>query len=188
MGIIAEPNGGLEGGNFFPEGGDGGADNSGAGAIAGFLGGGNSADGSGDVDSAGERFDGSVHTGERKSDGTWKRKRGRKVGSGNSSSTSKRQNRTTSDHQASVEYLGRMLGYVHLGFGSAIKAPEIAGISKEENEAIATATVRVLDEFDIRPDPKVEAIVGLIVTAGSVYGPRVAMISMRKRKERDNDE
>jgi len=41
-----------------------------------------------------------------------------------------------------------------------------------------------LAEFNITPDPKVAAIVGLVVAAGTVYGPMAVSIRMRKDAER----
>jgi hypothetical protein len=76
-----------------------------------------------------------------------------------------------------------MLGFVHLGIASALKTPEIK-LEDDESKALAQATARVLEEFDWTPDPKVQAVVGLIMTAGSVYGPKVYFIRERKKAER----
>lgn len=49
---------------------------------------------------------------------------------------------------------------------------------------MAAATANVMEEFDLKPDPKTQAIVGLIVAAGTVYGPRVVLMQMRRDQER----
>jgi hypothetical protein len=76
-----------------------------------------------------------------------------------------------------------MLAIVHIGLAAATKTPELA-LEEQESEILAKSIANVLDEFDIRPDPKVEAIVGLVTTAGMIYGPRVYLISERKKREK----
>lgn len=49
---------------------------------------------------------------------------------------------------------------------------------------LAAASANVMEEFDLKPDPKTQAIIGLVIAAGTVYGPRVVMIQMRKASER----
>lgn len=144
----------------------------------------------GAVDANGTRFDPAIHSGPDKfnADGSYRKKRGRKSGSvdggtARTSSGSKTSRKT--DHTASVESLSRVLLVLHLGIAGVTKTPELA-LEQEESEALATATARVLEEFDIRPNPKAEAIIALGVTAGSIYGPRVYLIADRRKKERDD--
>ena len=80
-----------------------------------------------------------------------------------------------------------MLAIVHMGLASATRTPELK-IEDEEAEALAKSTAVVLEEFDIRPDPKIEAVIGLVTTAGMIYGPRVYLIAERKKMERRNRE
>ena len=49
---------------------------------------------------------------------------------------------------------------------------------------LAAASVNLMEAYDIRPDPKVEAAIGMAVAVGTVYGPRVISIRVRKNKER----
>lgn len=49
---------------------------------------------------------------------------------------------------------------------------------------LANASANVLEQFDLKPDPKTQAIVGLIIAAGTVYGPRAYMITARKAQEK----
>lgn len=60
----------------------------------------------------------------------------------------------------------------------------------DEGEAtsLSQATVRVLEEFDIKPDPKIEAIVGLIMTAGSIYGPKAYEIHKRLKESKSKED
>jgi hypothetical protein len=159
--------------------------NSDSGSPAFFLGGSDgSGSGSASRDAAGTEFDGSIHAGLDKfnADGTFRKRRGRKSGSAGSSG--KRQTRASADYSASVDSLARMLGYLHVGIAAASRTPELV-ITEDESKALAGATARVLEEFDIRPDPKVEAIVGLVTTAGAIYGPKVYFIRERKKAERE---
>jgi hypothetical protein len=72
---------------------------------------------------------------------------------------------------------------LHLGIAGATKTPEMA-LDEDESKLLANATVNLLSEFDIRPDPKVEAAFGLIIAAGSVYGPRFYLINKRRAEEK----
>ena len=169
---------------------DGNADATDSGiVVAPFLSGsdGSSGDESGDArDATGERFNPDIHSGRDKlnADGSYRKKRGRKAGSGSGSSGN--QNSRKTNNQASVESLTRVLAILHIGIATATKTPEMA-LEDKEAELLATATANVLNEFDIRPDPKIEAIIGLIMAAGSIYGPRVYLIAERKKHERDKE-
>lgn len=137
--------------------------------------------GSGDSGSGGnERFDASIHVSpdKRNADGSYRRKRGRKPGSGNRSSRQ-------ADNSTSVEALSRILAIVHLGIASATKTPELS-LDESEAESLAKATANVLEQFDIRPDPKIEAVVGLVTTASVIYGSKYYMIRQRKKEEKEN--
>jgi hypothetical protein len=49
---------------------------------------------------------------------------------------------------------------------------------------LAKAAANVLEQFDITPDPKTQAIIGLVMACGAVYGPRALVYSRRKAGER----
>ncbi len=72
---------------------------------------------------------------------------------------------------------------MHTGVAAISTTPELA-IDKAESDLLADATVNLLKEFDITPDPKLQAAVALVVAAGTVYAPRVVTIKMRKARER----
>lgn len=41
-----------------------------------------------------------------------------------------------------------------------------------------------MEQFDLRPDPKTQAIIGLVMTAGMIYGPRAYLIQYRRSQEK----
>lgn len=144
-----------------------------------FLGGGSDDRGDG-RDAAGSEWDPELHYPDRRTnaDGSFtKRKRRRKSNTGGSS------NGRRADNSTGVETLARMLGIVHLGIASAVKAPEFA-LTDDESKALAQATATVLEEFDWTPDPKVTAVVGLVTTAGTIYGPKYYFYRERKKEEK----
>lgn len=146
-----------------------------------FLGGGTDGSDRGDSrDAGGNEFDPDIHVARDKfnNDGTYRRKRGRRKSNAGGGSNNRR-----AGNQAGVEALANMLGFVHLGIASALKTPEIK-LEDDESKALAQATARVLEEFDWTPDPKVQAVVGLIMTAGSIYAPKVYFIRERKKAEK----
>lgn len=152
---------------------------------AGFLAGASAPTG-GDRDSGGNEFDPDIHVGRDKfnADGSYRRKRGRRTGSGDTGSSGRRKAGKGSDNQASVEALTRALMLVHTGIASATKMPELQ-LENGEAEILARASARVMEEFDIRPDPKIEAVIGLVIAAGTVYTPKVYFIRQRMKAERD---
>jgi hypothetical protein len=75
---------------------------------------------------------------------------------------------------------------LHLGIANVAKVPEFI-IDQDESDLLANATVNVLEQFDIKPDPKVEAMFGLIVAAGTVYGPRFYMVKKRRQEEKEKE-
>lgn len=71
---------------------------------------------------------------------------------------------------------------MHTGVAAIASTPELA-IDKAESDLLSGATVNLLEQFDITPDPKLQAAVALVVAAATVYAPRVISIKMRKSKE-----
>lgn len=168
---------------------------SGIGERAGFLsfggstrgsgsgtGSGNDSEGaSGETDSSGTRFDPAIHSGPDKlnRDGTFRKKRGRKAGTGSGANRGK-----ASDYSASLDAFTGMLAIVHVGLASVTKTPELV-LEEDEAKSLAMASANVLEQFDITPDPRVTAVLGLVTTCGMIYGPRVYLIRERKREEKE---
>jgi hypothetical protein len=69
-----------------------------------------------------------------------------------------------------------------VGIAAATKTPEMV-LQDAEASNLAAATANVLEEFDIRPDPKIEAVIGLVTAASMIYGPRIYLITERKKRE-----
>lgn len=111
----------------------------------------------------------------RNADGSPRKKRGRKAGSGGGKSGSKNSTRNLTE---ATEGLSRVLLMLHMGLANVSNAPEFA-LDKSESDMLASASVNVLEQFDIKPNPKAEAIFGLITACGIVYGPRV--VTYRRR-------
>jgi hypothetical protein len=118
----------------------------------------------------------------RNADGSYRRKRRRKDGSIRPSAGTKRTQKG-SDYSASLDALSNTLMIVHAGVASVTKIPEIE-IDKDESKALANGVANVLAEFDIQPDPKAQAIIGLIIAAGSIYGPRMYLYNERMKEQR----
>jgi len=78
--------------------------------------------------------------------------------------------------------LSQTLMLLHVGIASSTRCPEMV-LDKGESDMLAKATVNVMEQFDITPDPKVQAMAGLIIAAGTVYGPRVYLIRDRVKQE-----
>lgn len=146
-----------------------------------------SIDGSGDVDAFGTVFDPATHAGRDRfnANGSFSKKRGRAAGgSGGSARPSARSNNPKkADHSASVNALSQTLMIVHAGIASMTKITELE-IDNAESDALATSLANVLEHFDIAPDPKVQAIIGLVTTAGMIYGPRFYLYNERLKQSK----
>lgn len=149
-------------------------------------------DGSGNGDSGGnfgngngEQFDPAIHVSpdKRNRDGSYTKKRGRKSGTANSNSYGKK----TTDLNASIEQLSKVILFAHTGLAVATKCPELE-LDKEESDYLAKSSANVLEQFDITPDPKTQAIIGLIIALGTVYAPRYIMISHRIKAEKKTEQ
>ena len=145
-------------------------------------------DGSTDRDSAGnfgsggtEQFDPAIHVApdKRNRDGSYTRKRGRKAGT----TSNQNYNKKATNLSESIEQLSKVILFAHTGLAVATRCPEFE-LDKEESDYLAKASANVLEQFDITPDPKTQAIAGLIIALGTVYAPRYIMISARVKSEK----
>lgn len=135
----------------------------------------------GDSGSGGEQFDPRIHVdpAKRNADGSYTRKRGRKAGSQSSGAGAPKK---TPDLKASIDSLAKTLVVVHMGIANITGTPELV-IDADESKLLANATANLLEQFDLKPDPKIQAVIGLVMAAGTVYGPRAYMIRVRKLQE-----
>ncbi len=140
----------------------------------------------GDRDAGGDDFafdpERHISLDKRNADGSYRRKRRRKSGDGGPASKP-RKAANRSDYASSVDALANVLVVAHAGLSVATKTPELA-IEEAEGKALAGALANVMAEFDIRPDPKVEAMIGLVIVASTMYGPRLYLIRERVKKAR----
>jgi hypothetical protein len=129
---------------------------------------------------SGDDFDPAIHVGreQRNGDGSYTRKRGRKAGSGTGSAKAGSRS-SAADLKFAVENLSKTLVIIHSGIAAATQTPEMM-IDSEEGDLLAKSAANVLEQFDMTPDPKLQAAVGMIVACAVVYGPRVALIRARK--------
>lgn len=148
------------------------------------LGDGGASGGSGGSDRDGDDsiFDPERHIGRDRinTDGTYRRKRKRRGSAGINSSTKRS---TKADLSASVDALTSTLIIVHAGLASLTKTPEWE-LSRDEGDALAKSLVSVLEQFDVTPDPKVQAIVGLVMTGGMIYGPKMYLYNERMKQRK----
>ena len=164
------------GGEHAPAGGIGDTTGDEFGAVDLGSNGGDGGGNSGELDAAGNPFDPAIHSGGRNGNGEWRKRRGRK----SAGSASPRVGGKKASHSASLDALTGTLVIVHAGLASATKVPEIA-VDETEARVLATAVSDVLEQFDIQPDPKIQAIVGLVIAAGSIYGPRMYLVRERQK-------
>ena len=112
-------------------------------------------------------------------DGTYRRKRRRKGSSGSPRKTAHK----AADNSASVDTLSKVILFSSLSVSALFKAPEF-GCNDAESTALAGALANVLEQFDIRPDPKVEAIFGLIMVSATIFGPKAYLYNQRIKEAR----
>lgn len=145
-----------------------------AGGIGSGIGGGSGGSGS-------DEFDPRIHVDpdKRNADGSYTRKRGRKTGSAGAGNNPQKK---AADLKGSIDSLAKTLVVVHLGLANITNTPELV-IDADESKLLANATANLLEQFDLKPDPKIQALIGLVMAAGTVYGPRAFMIRQRKLQE-----
>lgn len=69
---------------------------------------------------------------------------------------------------------------------SAFKIEELA-LDEEEAKALSEGVKEVASHYDIEPDPKIMAWVGLIGTCSAIYAPRIMAYKMRRAQERKEE-
>lgn len=119
----------------------------------------------------------------RNKDGSPRRKRGRRAGSGNGNSgkSGKGNNSSLND---GINTLSQTLLIMHQGLANFMKFEDMA-LSEDESKALAQATVNVMEQFDFAPDPRFTAVAGLVTTASMIYGPRYIVYKAMKKAEKN---
>jgi len=67
-----------------------------------------------------------------------------------------------------------------------VKTPELA-LSEGESEKLAMAAANVARHYDVRASEKVMDWANLAFAMGAIYGPRIAVMKMRKREEKKKE-
>lgn len=71
----------------------------------------------------------------------------------------------------------------HAMLAGITKIPELE-IDVKESQAIADATAKLAEFYDLTADPKIIAWANLCMILGTTYGTRIITINMRRRNER----
>lgn len=124
----------------------------------------------------GDDFDASIHVSrdKRNADGSYRRKRGRRAGSGGS--------RKASSH-LDITGVQAVLFSVHAGAAAAFRN-EIWALSEGEAKALAEALITLEKQYPSKIDPRALAWVNLIGVAGAVYGTRFMALWMEAQARR----
>ncbi len=83
-------------------------------------------------------------------------------------------------YKANITALAGMLQMVHMGLSGVTQMPELA-LNDIEATTLSSAANEMMVQFNIAPDPKVQAVFGMIVAASMVYGPKVLQIRQRSK-------
>jgi hypothetical protein len=137
----------------------------------------------GDHDDNGTSFDPVRHSGRRNRDGSWSLKRGRsgpRTGSGERRKSTKEKELS----EANLAALERTLKIFYAGLAGLSNAPEWR-LDDEDTHTLGVATGAFLVEFDMKPDDKLTATVGLVTALAAVNGPKIWLIRERMQKQKN---
>lgn len=132
------------------------------------------------TDSRGDEFDPTIHSGGFNRDGSFRRKRGRRAGSGKTSQKAR------ADIKEAAEILTKGLLISHAALAAVSKTPELV-LDEPEAQALAESGLTLLELYDIRPDPKVEAAIAFAGVLGMTYGTRIVAIRARRAQEKKEE-
>ena len=126
-----------------------------------------------------------------KSDGTPRKKRGRKRGTGGSSQPNRQSGNGTGKSNSQtvkqgIETLSQTLLIVHMGLANLMKFKGME-LEKAESDALASSLANVMEQFDFAPDPRFTAIAGFVTTGATIYGPRVYLYREDAKEKRRNN-
>lgn len=141
---------------------------------------GNSGTGAGRIiDAFGTEFDERIHVSpdSRNKSGAFRNRKS----SGRGPSQTK--TKIHSDIKASAEMLTRGLMIFHTSLAAMTQTPELI-LSEGEASGLSETGLTLLQLYDIKPDPKVEAAILFAGQIGLVYGSRIIAIRARKSNEK----
>lgn len=113
---------------------------------------------------------------QRNKDGSPRKKRGRKAGSG-----SNNQKKSKAD----ISGLEKILFSAHLMAATAFKTPELI-LDEKEASMLAAAAQSVQDFYEVEASAEIMLWVNVIGVCGAIYGPRLIAAFARKKKETKN--
>jgi len=131
----------------------------------------------------------------RNTDGTPRKKRGRKpagngetagtgTGTGSGSAPKRTYNKTREKTLVeSIDSLSIMIGAVHFSLAS-LTGYETLALDDKESQSLAKATVNLAEQFEYKPNPKLEAMFSFAAVSASIYGPRIVLIKMEQSEKR----
>ncbi len=115
-----------------------------------------------------------------------KRGRGRPPGSGAGKSASAKPGKEKAV-PPNVSGIEKILYTIHLGVSEFAGIPELQ-IDRSESKLLAESLAELSSHYNFAPDPKVMAWVAMFGALGTVYGPRIAAMTVRKKTEPQNGE
>lgn len=145
-------------------------------AAIGGINGGKATDGNSGSDGDGDGSGAGGDSVRFNKDGSIRKKRGRKPGSGNSAGSASPRQKKTPDGISSV------LFSLHAMAASFLKTPELE-LDKSEADALAVAIDDVQRFYDVQTSAEVLLWVNVIGVCAAVYGPRIGALVIRKRNE-----
>lgn len=110
------------------------------------------------------------------------RRRGRPPGSKNKPAEGSASERKATSNAVDTTGLETILFSMHQ-FAAGFVAPELE-IDKSEASTLAKAIAAVNEHYGQKINPKMVAVMALFGAAGSIYGPRVGAIVIRKQMEK----
>lgn len=105
------------------------------------------------------------------------KKRGRPAGGKNRAKTSAA---STVKVDLAIDKLTNGVAFIHCTLANMLKVPELE-MGVEEAGTVVTASVDVLSQYDLTPDPKTAAWLNLTMVLATVYGMRVMAYQTRMK-------
>lgn len=128
-------------------------------------------------------FDPERHIGrdKRNADGSYRRKRRPRGGGG--AERKPREKRSNVSRLEAQQATARMFLIISGGIANFTKTPEYK-FDEDDANTCGAAWNNWAEEFGVKPDPKIEATIGLVTALSFAIGPRIAMANARRADEK----
>lgn len=135
-------------------------------------------------DANGTEFDPTIHSSPdtRNADGSFRRKRGRKAGSGGNGNRSRAS--VHSDIKETAVFLAQGLLLFHTSMAAMTGVKELV-LEDAEAQGLAESGLTLAAMYDIQPDPKLQAAILFAGQVGMIYGTRLVAYRARKSQEKE---